>query len=223
MNKSVLIVAPHADDETLGCGGTILRLIQEGYQVSWLLVTGMSEDSGYSVGQIHRRQQEIDKAAAAYQFANTYTLGLPPAQLDALPKGEVIGAVSGVIQSLKPEQIYCVYRNDAHSDHEVVFDAVMASTKSFRAPFVKRILAYETLSETDFGYKPEDPGFRPNVFVDISPFLEKKLEILAYFESEVGPFPFPRSTEALKALAKVRGIQCNAHAAEAFMLIKEIL
>lgn len=223
MNKSVLVVAPHADDETLGCGGTILRLIQEGYQVSWLLVTGMSEAAGYSASQIEKRQQEIDKVAAAYLFSNIYTLDFPPAQLDALPKGQVIGAVSNVIQALKPEQIYCVYRNDAHSDHEVVYDAVMASTKAFRAPFVKRVLAYETLSETDFGTKPEDSGFRPNVFVDIAPFLEQKLELLACFESEIGQFPFPRSTEALRALAMVRGVQCNAHAAEAFMLIKEFV
>ncbi|MGR5064412.1 PIG-L deacetylase family protein [Photobacterium sp. DNB22_13_2] len=223
MNKSVLVVAPHADDETLGCGGTILRLIQEGYQVSWLLVTGMSEASGYSAEQIEQRQKEIELAAKAYQFSNIYMLDLPPAQLDTLPKGQVIGAVSHVIQALKPEQVYCVYRNDAHSDHEVVYDAVMASTKAFRAPFVKRVLAYETLSETDFGSKPEDPGFRPNVFVDISPFLTQKLDILSCFESEVSEFPFPRSTEALRALAMVRGVQCNVHAAEAFMLIKEFV
>lgn len=84
-------------------------------------------------------------------------------------------------------------------------------------------MVYETMSETDFGMKPEDGGFRPNVFIDIEPYLAKKLDILEIFESEVGDFPFPRSRKALQSLAYVRGAQCNAKAAEAFMLIKEIL
>jgi len=98
----------------------------------------------------------------------------------------------------------------------------MSSTKSFRYPFIKRVLVYETISETDFGMKPEDGGFRPNVFNNISDFLEEKLNILDIFESEMGDFPFPRSRIALTALSQLRGAQSNCEAAEAFMLIKEI-
>ncbi|MBU2896868.1 PIG-L deacetylase family protein [Vibrio hepatarius] len=221
--KTVLIVAPHADDETLGCGGSILKFIDQGYIVHWLLVTGMTDKAGFTAQQIRARKLEIEKVSKAYGFSQTHQLEFPPAQLETRPKGEVIGSISQVINRLEPELVFTVYRNDAHSDHEIVYDAVMSATKSFRYPFVKKVLAYETLSETDFGLKPEDGGFKPNVFIDITDYLEEKLDILAMFESEVHDFPFPRSRVALEALARVRGVQCNSEAAESFMLIKEIL
>ena len=222
-NKRILIVAPHADDETLGCGGTILKLVDEGFEVHWLLVTGMRLDSGFSKEQIIKRKDEIQRVKKSYGIAEVHELNLPPARLETLASGEIIGPIAKVVSTVEPEQVFTVYRNDAHSDHEIVFDAVMSATKSFRYPYVKRVLAYETMSETDYGLKPEDPGFRPNVFIDISSYLDKKLDTLEIFESEVGEFPFPRSRKALESLAYVRGSQCNAEAAEAFMLIKEIL
>ncbi|MCL9775531.1 PIG-L deacetylase family protein [Vibrio methylphosphonaticus] len=221
--KRVLVVAPHADDETLGCGGTILKLIKQGYEVHWLLVTGMTPLSGFTDTQIQVRDKEIRKVSAAYGFAAIHELKLPPARLETLPKGDVIGPICKVVNDVKPEMVFTVYRNDAHSDHEIVFDAVMSATKTFRYPFVKKVLAYETMSETDFGMKPEDGGFKPTVFFDIAEFLNKKLDILEIFESEVHDFPFPRSRKALEALAHVRGVQCNSEAAEAFTLLKEVL
>ncbi len=221
--KSILIIAPHADDETLGCGGTILRAINEGHNVHWLLVTGMSIESGFSHEQINTRKNEIDKVSKMYGFTSIHQLMLPPAMLETLPKREIIGPILSIVNQIKPDDIYTVYRNDAHSDHEIVYDAVMSASKSFRCPFIKRVLAYETMSETDFGMKPEDGGFRPNVYVNITPHLDNKLDILEEFKSEVGEFPFPRSRKALESLACVRGVQANCNAAEAFMLLKEII
>jgi LmbE family N-acetylglucosaminyl deacetylase len=220
--RKVLVVAPHADDESLGCGGTILKHIAQGDEVHWLLVTGMSVESGFSQEQIEIRESEIKAVTGLYGFKQVHELYLPPASLDCLPKGQIIGAISSVVKVVEPEVIYTVYRNDAHSDHEVVFDAVMSATKSFRYPYIKRVLAYETISETDFGMKPEDGGFRPNVYFNISKYLERKLEILDVFSSEMGEFPFPRSRKALEALAILRGVQSSCNAAEAFMLLKEI-
>jgi len=159
MNNSILIVAPHADDETLGCGGTILRFIQEGYQVHWLIVTDMSVTSGFSLSDIKKRDKEIKKVFEAYQFSSLHRLRFPPAQLETIPKRELIKAISRVMFQIKPSQVFTPYRNDVHSDHEIVFDLVTSVTKVFRYPFVKKIYAYETISETDFGMKPEDRGF----------------------------------------------------------------
>lgn len=220
--KDILIVAPHADDETLGCGGTMLRALNEGHNVHWLLVTGMSLQSGFSEEQIAIRKFEIEKVSAMYGVTSVHELMLPPAMLETLPKGDLIGPIMSVINKVKPSDVYTVFRNDAHSDHEIVFDAVISASKSFRYPFIKRVLAYETMSETDFGMKPEDGGFRPNVFVNISEYLNQKLDILEEFKSEMGVFPFPRSRKALESLACVRGVQANCNAAEAFMLLKEI-
>ncbi|WP_426008396.1 PIG-L deacetylase family protein [Aeromonas salmonicida] len=221
--KSVLVVAPHADDETLGCGGTILRFAAQGYAIHWLLVTGKSESAGFSKEQIESRRLEIDTVAKIYNFNSVHELNYPPAGLDTLSKGSVVTSISAVVREIRPEIVFTPYRNDAHSDHEVVFDSVMSAVKSFRSPFVKKVLAYETLSETDFGMKPEDGGFKANVFIDIQGYLDRKISILEVFESEIGEFPFPRSRKALTSLAYLRGAQCNAEAAEAFMLIKEII
>lgn len=222
-SKVILVVAPHADDETLGCGGTLLRFAQSGAQIHWLLVTGMLERYGYSHSQVQKRAEEISLVAQQYGFSQVHQLNFKPAALDTIPKGELISALSKIVSQVRPEEVFTAYRNDAHSDHEAVYDAVMSATKTFRYPFVKRIYAYETISETDFGMKPDNCGFRPNVFINISNFLEKKLTILDCFESEVGDFPFPRSRIALESLARVRGVQSNHLAAEAFMLLKEII
>jgi LmbE family N-acetylglucosaminyl deacetylase len=220
--KKILVVAPHADDETLGCGGTILKHIENGDEVYWLLVTGMCKETGFTELQIKTRKLEISKVIESYKITETFQLKLPPARLDTLALGDVISAIADVVKCVQPEVVYTVYRNDAHSDHEVVFDAVMSATKSFRYPFIKRVLAYETISETDFSMKPEDPGFKPNVFVNIEKHLEEKLNILNIFESEIGIFPFPRSPKAIRSLACLRGVQANCEAAESFMLLKEI-
>lgn len=222
-NKVVLIVAPHADDETLGCGGTILRYVSLGYRVHWLIVTGMSEETGFTSEQIKKRDKEISLVEKMYGFSSVIKLNLPPASLETLSAREVIQPISKVVQEINPEIVYTTYRNDAHSDHEIVFDAVMSSCKTFRCKSVRKIFAYETLSETDFGMKPEDGGFRPNVFVDITEYISKKVDILEVFESEIGEFPFPRSRKAIEALSAVRGVQCGCEAAEAFLLIKEVV
>ncbi|KGM27555.1 GlcNAc-PI de-N-acetylase [Photorhabdus luminescens] len=223
VEKNILIVAPHADDETLGCGGAILRYREEGYNVHWVIITSMSIASGFTPQQIANREEEISLVATTYNFKTVKILGFPPAALETIPRGEIIKRLAEVISSIRPEQIWTAYRNDAHSDHEIVYDCVMSCSKIFRYPYVKRILAYETLSETDFGMKPEDGGFRPNVFIDISAYLERKLTIMGVFKSEIGEFPFPRSEKALRALATLRGVQSGCEGAEGFMLIKEVM
>jgi LmbE family N-acetylglucosaminyl deacetylase len=202
--RKVLVVAPHADDETLGCGGTLLKHFDEGDEIYWLLVTDMSLESGFLQAQIEARELEISKVIELYGFKETYRLGFPPAALEAVPMKDIVQAISSVVDKLHPEIIYSVFRNDVHSDHSVVSDAVMAATKSFRYPSVKRILAFETLSETEFSLRVDGEYFRPNVFVNIDKYLTEKIEIMDQFNSEMGEFPFPRSVGAIQAQAKYR-------------------
>jgi LmbE family N-acetylglucosaminyl deacetylase len=126
------------------------------------------------------------------------------------------------VQKIKPDTLLVPYRNDAHSDHAAVFDAAVSCSKSFRYPSVRSVYVYETLSETEFGLRTDDPGFRPNLFVDISNFLEQKLQIMRMFEGEMLDFPFPRSETCIRAQAALRGSQAGVHAAESFMILKEI-
>lgn len=223
MKKQVVVVAPHPDDETLGCGGTLFRHVASGDDVHWLIVTSMTAGQGFSQDRISSREAEIAKAASRYGFASVHALGLPTTRLDTLPMGELTARIGSVFQSVNPEVVYLPFRGDVHSDHAVVSDAVLSCTKWFRYASIKRVLAYETLSETEFGIRPDIAGFRPNVYVDIHPYLHEKIEVLDIFSSELRAFPFPRSTEAVTALARLRGSTCGCEAAEAFMLLREIV
>ena len=135
---------------------------------------------------------------------------------------ELVNKISLIFQELQPETIYVMNRSDAHSDHRIVFDAVMSCTKSFRYPYVKKVFMYECLSETEFAPILPERVFQPNYFVDISDFLNKKIEIMKIFDSELGEHPFPRSIKNIEALATVRGATIGVNYAEAFQMIKFI-
>jgi LmbE family N-acetylglucosaminyl deacetylase len=220
MTNRTLVVAPHPDDETLGCGGTLLRQRNEGSELAWLIVTGISESAGWPAERVRLRDAEIEKVAALIGFKHVYRLNLPSSGLDSVPVSDLVTQFSGVFKSFQPEQVLLPHRSDVHTDHRIVFDAAAACTKWFRYPSVRRVLAYETISETDFGLDT-DSAFRPNYFVDISAFLERKLEVMAVYQSELGVFPFPRSVEAIRALAALRGAGSGFVAAEAFQLLRE--
>jgi LmbE family N-acetylglucosaminyl deacetylase len=222
MSKEVLVVAPHPDDETLGCGGTLLKHVQRGDKIHWLIFTAISEDNGYSRAQIDKRNCEITAVAQAYGFSSVQQLQLPTTRLDTLPLGDMIAQASQIMNQIRPEILYLPFPGDVHSDHRIVFEVMMACTKQFRYPWVRRVLAYETLSETDFGINPIIDHFRSNVFIDISEFLERKIEIMNIYQGEFKEFPFPRSEQAVRALAQVRGAAANCRACESFVLLKEI-
>ena len=113
-------------------------------------------------------------------------------------------------------------RSDAHSDHRITFHSIMACTKSFRYPYIKKVLMYECLSETEFSPTLPENVFQPNFFIDISQFFEKKIEIMSVFQSELAEHPFPRSIKNIEALATYRGAYAGVKYAEAFQLIKLI-
>lgn len=222
MSKKVLVVAPHPDDETLGCGGTLLKHKTSGDKIHWLIVTGINEEAGFCTERIMARSHEIKTVSEIYGFESVVNLNLPTTKLDNLPMQQLVEMTGNAILRIRPEILYVPFPGDVHTDHKVVFQAVAACSKWFRFESIKRILAYETLSETDFAISPEIKAFTPNVFVNISEFMLKKLQIMQIYKSEMGLFPFPRSEEAIVALAQIRGAAAGCEAAEAFMLLKEI-
>jgi len=217
-----LVVAPHPDDELLGPGGTLIRRGTEGVTVGWLLVTSIKGNPRYDPRKVEEREQEIQRVrkGLGIKKENQFLLGFPTAKLDQVPMGELVERISEVFQSFEPNEILVPHAHDVHSDHRIVFEAVAACSKWFRYPSVKRILAYETLSETDC-ILDNRHNFKPNVFTDITPYLKKKIRLLGYYQSEWCGFPFPRSETAIRALAKVRGAESGYQAAEAFLLLRE--
>ena len=217
-----IIIAPHPDDEVLGAGGTLLRRKAEGSVVAWLIVTSITADSHFSDEKIKQRADEIKRVTAVFGFDAVFELNFPTTQLDQISMSDLVISVSNVFNTFEPEEVFVPHPADVHTDHGVVFNAVASCTKWFRYPSVIRVLAYETLSETDFGLGTEQ-GFRPNVFVNIEPYIEDKLRAMDIYASELGEFPFPRSHEAIRALATLRGAASGFKAAEAFELLRERL
>lgn len=218
MNNRILVIAVHPDDETLGCGGTLLKHKARGNQIHWLICTNVSEDSKY----FKKREREIHQVAKTYNFDTTNNLQLKTTRVDEYSMSELVGKISQVIQDIKPDTLYLPFKNDVHSDHRRIFEAAYSCTKSFRYPFIKQIYMMETLSETEFAPSTKEDSFIPNVFVDISEFMDKKLRIMKIFESEIGDHPFPRSARNMLALATLRGATAGCEYAESFMLLKRI-
>jgi len=215
----VLVLAPHPDDETLGAGGTLLRAARSGRPVHWLIATKMRAEDGWPADKMQKREAEIKAVSEAYGFAGVHILPFPAARLDTLPTGDLVAAIGKIVREVAPEIILLPHRGDAHSDHAAVHDAGAACAKWFRYPSVRWTLVYETLSETDAAVQDSEQ-FHPDVFVDIAEHLEEKLRITSLFGDEIQPFPFPRSLEALRALAQTRGVACGTTAAECFMLLR---
>jgi len=215
--NTILVLAAHPDDETLGCGGALLRHIERGDRVAWCIATVASEPR-WSTAVIKAKNAEIDAVAEAFGFASVHRLAHPAPGLASVPRETLVQELRGILQSLEPDTVYCVSARDAHDDHQALFAGAAAALKPFRST-VRRFLVYETLSSTDVA--ASDAPFSPNVFVDIGSVIERKLEILTMYASEVAPPPFPRSAETLRALARVRGAASGVEYAEAFQLIRE--
>jgi len=221
MNK-VLILAVHPDDETLGCGGTLLKHKENHDEIHWVIGTEMKESDGYDKTTIQIREKEIAAVEKLYQFDSLHRLGFSTMKVDEYSVSDLIGAFSKVINLIKPTIIYLPFKSDVHSDHRYLFNAAYSCTKSFRYPFIKKILMVETLSETEFAPSTQENSFVPNTFVDITAHMQKKLQIMELFKSEVSNHPFPRSIENIKALATFRGAMSNCRYAESFVLLKSI-
>lgn len=211
-NKIVCVISVHPDDETLGCGGTILRHITKGDSVYCVFVTG--GNSGQS--------KLIDSVSKMYGFTKTYELNLPELVLGDLPFNDIIPKITEVFAEIHPQILYIPNRSDVHSDHRQAFNAVLACTKTFRYPSVEKVLMMEVISETDFALALPESVFVPNYFVNITNEFEKKLHILGLYGQELLPYPQSRNISAMTALNRYRGSQCGCEYAESFMLIKSI-
>ena len=217
----VMVISPHPDDETLGAGGTLLKLKSEGHQIYWLNITNMKNEYGYTPERIAERNEEIRKVNNLYGFDGFYNLEIEPAGVDKIDLGKFIPMLKEVLEEVKPAMLLLPYQHDVHSDHRVIFEAAYSCTKAFRAPYLKTVLAMEILSETDQAM--QENGFVPNVFVDVTDYIDKKIEIMNTYESEITAPPFPRNAEAIKGLAAYRGATAYYNYAEAFYLIKSRL
>ena len=216
-----IIVAPHADDELLGCGGTLLKRYKSGYDVCWLLMTSISEENGWAKKDVQKRDLEIKTVKKLLNInpKNFYELKIPTTKMDEIPMNNIIKKISEVFLKFQPNEVFLPHPGDIHSDHRITFEAAQACTKWFRYPFIKKIYTYETNSETEFQLDSRFNYFKPNTYIDITSTMDYKIKLLEVYRSEIKKHPFPRSIKSIKALGTIRGAQMGVSYAEAFCLL----
>jgi len=221
MSKSNLIIAPHPDDEVLGCGGTIRKHSEMGEEMYVLIVTRGKKEM-YSEDLILNVRNEAKNAHRILGVTETRFFDFPAPDLDMVSLAEISVAISEVIREYKIETIYLPHYGDIHHDHRVVFQAGLVAARPVNGIPVKRIFCYETLSETEWAAPLSDMAFIPTKFVNITSVFAFKLEAMRCFKSQIRDFPNPRSLKAIEALANLRGSTVGFNYAEAFMTIRTI-
>jgi LmbE family N-acetylglucosaminyl deacetylase len=220
VSKTILVVAAHADDEVLGCGGTIARQVAEGHTVHVVfLADGVSSRPGADADALERRVSATEKARQVLGITTTTFLDLPDNRLDSLPLIDVVQLLEAVIGRIKPSVIYVHHYGDLNVDHRVAHQAVMTACRATPGNQVKEIYAFEVMSSTEWnsvGYAP----FLPNLFVDISAYLSIKSRALEAYAIEMRPAPHSRSLEHISILSQHRGYSVGVEAAEAFMVMR---
>lgn len=217
----VLVIAPHPDDEIIGVGGTIAKRSHKGDEVYVCVVTkGMPPV--FSESFVAQGRNECQIADAMLGIRQTIFLDLPAVMLETIPRYQLNGKIDEIIKSINPDEVYLPHRGDMQIDHQMVVDASMVALRPKFSHVVKRIYAYETLSETGWNIPNVTNEFIPNVYEDITDTLSLKLEAMSVFKSQVSDFPAARSLGAIQALAKYRGAMVHVPAAECFSLIREI-
>lgn len=220
--KRVLVIAPHPDDETIGAGGTLFRHNAAGDELFWCVVTRgysprWSEETLTKVGI------QIDQVKKIYGFKDVFRLGFPTVKLNTVPHIDICAAIQNIIKEIEPEIVYTTSRNDINLDHRIVYDCTLVAARPLPDNSVRRILSYELGITSNFGIPSGASLFRPNVFIDISPYIEKKLAAMNCYETELREAPHPRSIEGLKLFASSRGLSMGFEFAECFELIREML
>ena len=217
----VLVIAPHPDDEVLGVGGTIAKRAAAGHEVYVCVVTKGCEPM-FHADLVERARAECRRADALLGVKETLFLDFPAVMLETVPRYQLNDGIMKVIRRIAPDEVYIPHRGDMQLDHKMIVDAAMVALRPKYTHVVKRICAYETLSETGWDIPNTGNDFIPTVYEDISDTISAKLDAMSVFQSQLAPFPNARSLEAVEALAKYRGASVTVNAAEAFMLIREI-
>ncbi|HNO76705.1 MAG TPA: PIG-L family deacetylase [Phycisphaerae bacterium] len=220
---TVLVIAPHPDDEVLGCGGVIRRFANEGHAVHVAIVT-RGWAPLFPDDQVAQVRAEAEAASKILGVTQLHFMDLPVTKLALLPEHELNGAMGGLIDQTQPNWVFLPYRSDLHEDHKQIFDAAQVALRPLPNRLnVERILCYETLSETHWHAPQAEPAFTPQTYIDITSTLATKIEAMRAYKSQLRDAPNARSIDSIEALAKFRGMTVHRMAAEAFVPVREVL
>ncbi|MBC8500902.1 MAG: PIG-L family deacetylase [Nanoarchaeota archaeon] len=209
----ILVIAAHPDDEVLGVGGTILKHKKNGDEVYICIVT-TSYEPEWSKKYKVTKLKEAKKVDNILCVKKRVFCDLPTVKLNTIPHGEFNKIIGEVIEDISPDVIYTHFEGDVNKDHGIIFQAVMVATRPVRKK--TKVLCFETPSSTEWNNK----AFIPNLYVDITPYIDKKVEAFSQYKSEVKKYSHPRSKKGLKIWANKRGIEICTEYAEAFQIVR---
>lgn len=209
----VLVIGAHPDDEILGVGGTICKHIKNSDDVYVCIVT-KSIEPRWSKEYMERKIIEQKEVDTLLNIKQRFNLDLPTTQLNIIAHGEFNSKISEIVEKVKPDIVYTHFEGDLNLDHTIVFRGTLLATKT---PNRIKLLCFETLSSTE----NTNSYFKPNFYVEINEFIDKKLKAFKIYSSEVKKYPHTRSLEGLKILAQRRGSEICTEYAEAFILIRD--
>jgi LmbE family N-acetylglucosaminyl deacetylase len=221
----ILVIAPHADDETLGMGGALARFADEGHDLTVAVVTGHGQREPHPIwppGLWDRVRGEARRAMEVLGVGELLFEEVPAARVAEQPGWRLNRVTGALVERVAPDVLYVPFPFDLHKDHREVFHSLSVAWRPSSATGrkIREVYCYEVQSETHWNAPYVEQGFLPNCWVDVSDYLEKKLEAAACYESQIRPAPDARSIEALRALAVWRGSQIGVAAAEAFVALR---
>lgn len=223
MKKRVLIVAAHPDDEILGCGGTVARLVKIGYE-AYTLVLGEGITSRDSNKIEEEQKKELNKLRKDAERANKLigvkeiiVHNIADNRFDSVPLLSIVKIIEKYKERIKPEILFTHYKDDLNIDHQITYQAVLVATRPIPTETVKEIYSFEVLSSTEWNFPL---SFSPDVFYDISDTISIKTKAMAQYKSEIRDFPHPRSIKNIELNAKNWGVKIGVNMAEAFKTVR---
>jgi LmbE family N-acetylglucosaminyl deacetylase len=223
----VLVIAPHADDETIGLGGTIARHVREGQEVHVAVVTGHGTSAPHPLWPPGLWDQVRAEARAACELLGVRKLlfeEIPAALVADQPAWQLNKVTGAIVEEVQPDVLYVPFPFDLHKDHREVFHSLSVAWRSSSATGrrIREIYCYETQSETHWNIPYVEAGFLPSRWVDIGDTLDTKLRAVACYKTQIREAPDARSLEGVRALAVWRGSQMGMRAAEAFVTVRTL-
>ena len=219
MKKNILIVAAHPDDEVLGCGATIARLVSEGNSAFCLLLNkGRSKQTSHNNKANLLAQKEAQQASRALGISKVFFLDLPDQKYDTVPLLDIVQKIEKVKKAINPDIVFTHHPSDLNLDHKITSRAVLTAFRPLKGEKAKKIYGFDVQESSRW----LENGFVPNVFFDVSVSFSKKINALKAYKSESREYPHPRSPEAIATIAKYWGIVSGQDKSEAFVLLRHL-
>jgi len=212
----ILIIAPHADDEVLGCGATMVKFAGSGDEVFVIIATNAAKGAPelFSKESIATVRSEAEDAHRILGVKETIFMEFPAPALNAFPSYKISLEFSKVFENYRPTHLFLPHPCDLHEDHNAIYRAALVSARPQGFHKISNIYCYETLAYASYELN------KPQALLAL--LSSKKIEAMKCFESQMKKFPHSRSFEGITALATLRGVSIGVERAEAFVVERQI-